>query len=204
MFTGFLTCTVKAASEIHRQKQIIRITLFLLLLYLFTKNMLLPQQTIIHLATDIPVNFFCDRSVPSVTFVKNAKTHAIPLWNHVTQQKLTETTENRSALTKTPNFGIFRFIPVYSGTILVHFVSFRCYSASFRHIPVYSSIFRFVLFLCLVTPTTNLAFQISPHWRSRQNTGKVSTSLCGRRLQEKEKEKGEWRENKEGMRERTP
>ena len=40
----------------------------------------------------------------------------------------------------------FRLISVYSGTILVHFVSFRCYSASFRHIPVYS-----VPFLCLVT-----------------------------------------------------
>ena len=40
-----------------------------------------------------------------------------------------------------------QLVPVYSGTILVHFVSFRCYSASFRHIPVYS-----VPFLCLVTP----------------------------------------------------
>ena len=43
--------------------------------------------------------------------------------------------------------GSFRLVLVYSGTILVHFVSFRCYSTSFRHIPVYS-----VRFLCLVTP----------------------------------------------------
>ena len=51
----------------------------------------------------------------------------------------------------------FRLVSVYSGTILVHSVSFQCHSASFRHIPVYSSIFRSVpfrsvLFLCLVTP----------------------------------------------------
>ena len=34
--------------------------------------------------------------------LQTAKTHAIPVGSHVTQQKLTETTENRSALTKTP------------------------------------------------------------------------------------------------------
>ena len=33
--------------------------------------MLLPQQIIIHLATDIPVNFSRDRSVPNVTKDKN-------------------------------------------------------------------------------------------------------------------------------------
>ena len=89
--------------------------------------LLLPQQIIIHLATDIPVKLFYD---------KRQKTHAIPLGNHVTQQKLTEITENRSALTKTLNFGIFRFIPLYSGL-------FGCHSGSFRHIPVP---FWFILF----------------------------------------------------------
>ena len=94
----------------------------------------------------------------------------------MTQQKLTETTENRSALTKKPNFGIFRFIPVYSALLGCHSTSFRRHSSSFRYIPVpflfisfhsgvippHSGIFRFipvysvpfrsVLFLCLVTP----------------------------------------------------
>ena len=46
----------------------------------------------------------------------------------------------------------FRLVSVYSGTILVHSVSFRCHSASFRHIPVYSVPFRSVPFLCLETP----------------------------------------------------
>ena len=107
--------------------------------------------------------------------LQKAKTHAIPLGNHVTQQKLTETTENRSALTKTKfwhfqvHSGIFRFIwvsfrlipavsfrlvSVYSGTILVHFVSFRCHSASFRHIPVYSGIFCSIPF-CSVLVFSN-------------------------------------------------
>ena len=40
----------------------------------------------------------------------------------------------------------FRLISLYSGTILVHSVSFRCHSALFRHIPVYSGIFRSVPF----------------------------------------------------------
>ena len=68
--------------------------------------------------------------------LQKAKTHAIPLGNHVTQQKQTETTENRSAQTKTPNFGIFRFIPVYSALFGCHSASFRCHSGSFRYIPV--------------------------------------------------------------------
>ena len=96
--------------------------------------------------------------------LQKAKTHAMPLGNHVTQQKLTETTKNRSALTNTKfwhfqvHSSIFRFIwmsfrlipvsfrliLVYSITILVHFVSFQCHSASFHHIPVYSGIFRSV------------------------------------------------------------
>ena len=38
----------------------------------------------------------------------------------------------------------FRLVPVYSGTILVHSVSFRRHSASFWYIPVYSGIFRSV------------------------------------------------------------
>ena len=48
----------------------------------------------------------------------------------------------------------------------------------------------------------NLVFQISPHWRSRRNTGKVRTSLCmrGRHSKDKEKGKGEQWENKEGAR----
>ena len=40
----------------------------------------------------------------------------------------------------------FRLVPVYSGTILVHSVSFRRHSALFRYIPVYSGIFRSVPF----------------------------------------------------------
>ena len=39
--------------------------------------------------------------------LQKAKTHAIPLGNHVTQQKLTET-------------GSFRYIPVYLGVIWSH------------------------------------------------------------------------------------
>ena len=49
----------------------------------------------------------------------------------------------------------FRLIPVYSGTILVHFVSLRCCSASFLHIPVYS-----VPFLCFVTPVLLVYFAL--------------------------------------------
>ena len=50
---------------------------------------------------------------------------------------------------------IFMFIPVYSGTILVHSTSFRCHSAFFGHIPVHS-----VPFLCLVLLWLILAL----HW----------------------------------------
>ena len=38
----------------------------------------------------------------------------------------------------------FQLVPLYSGTILVHFVSFRRHSASFRYIPVYSVPFHSV------------------------------------------------------------
>ena len=49
MFTGFLIYTVKAASEILRQKQLAKNNiLFLLLLNLFTKKNITPQQIIIH------------------------------------------------------------------------------------------------------------------------------------------------------------
>ena len=66
--------------------------------------------------------------------LQKAKTHAIPLGNHVTQQKLTE---NRSVLTKTPNFGIFTFILLYSGL-------FGCHSMPHSGIIlVRSSIFRY-------------------------------------------------------------
>ena len=60
----------------------------------------------------------------------------------------------------------FRLVLVYSGTILVHFVSFRCYSASFRHILVYSSIFRSVPFLYLVTAfrSTLISFILVFFW----------------------------------------
>ena len=102
--------------------------------------------------------------------LQNAKTLAIPLGNHVKQQKLTEATKNRSALTKTPNFGIlgsFRYILVYLGVISAHSSTFRYHSCSFHFIPVlfclipaYSSLFQYVTFcfvsyLCLVTPPTN-------------------------------------------------
>ena len=58
----------------------------------------------------------------------------------------------------------FLLASVYSGTILVHFVSFRCYSASFRHIPVYSGIFRSVPFRsvpfrCLVMSFPGCCFE---------------------------------------------
>ena len=58
----------------------------------------------------------------------------------------------------------FRLVPVYSGTILVHSVSFRHHSGLLRYIPVpflsipfHSAVFRyipfrFIPFLCLVTP----------------------------------------------------
>ena len=109
--------------------------------------------------------------------LQKSKTHAIPLGNHVTQQKLTENTENRSALTKTPNFGIFRFIPVYSALFGCHSASFRCHSGSFQYVPVpflfipshsgvirfysrvirlvpaYSGLFRYILrYLCVILP----------------------------------------------------
>ena len=81
--------------------------------------------------------------------LQKAKTHTMPLGNHTTQQKLTETTENWSALTKTPNFGIFRFIPVYSALFGCHSGLFRYILAPFLFIPV---LFRLnsVPFLCLV------------------------------------------------------
>ena len=69
--------------------------------------------------------------------LQKAKTHAISLGNH-----MTETTENRSALTKTPNFGIFRFILLYSGL-------FGCHSGSFRYIPVPFLFIWFELILVL-------------------------------------------------------
>ena len=92
--------------------------------------------------------------------LQKAKTHAMPLGNHVTQQKLTETTENRSALTKHQILafsGSFQYILLYLGVIPPHsgviparsgiFRHHSCSFVSFRHIPVYS-----VPFLCLVTP----------------------------------------------------
>ena len=86
-----------------------------------------------------------------------------PLGNHVTQQKLTETTENRSALAKTPNFVIFRFILVYSalfgchaGVISARSGIFRHHSCPFRFIPVlFRLIPAFVPFQCLVTLATS-------------------------------------------------
>ena len=113
--------------------------------------------------------------------LQKAKTHAIPLGNHVTQQKLTENTENRSALTKTPNFGIFRFIPVYSALFGCHSALFRCHSGSFRYIPApflfilfHSGIFWFipaysVLFLCLVPPTIIKLIQSSQVLKFRKS-----------------------------------
>ena len=53
----------------------------------------------------------------------------------------------------------FRLVPVYSGTILVHFVSFRCHSTSFRHIPVYSGIFRF---FCVSFRLIPVSFRLVP------------------------------------------
>ena len=52
---------------------------------------------------------------------------------------------------------LFRLFPVYSGTILVHSVSLRFIPESFRLVPAYSCLFRYVPFrsipfLCLVTP----------------------------------------------------
>ena len=122
MFTGFLTCTVKTTSEIHRQKQL--------------------EWHSVSLAT-VTVCTWHDRYTCQIFLVikvfqmlQKAKTHAIPLGNHMTQQKLTETTENPLALTKTPNVGIFRFIPVYSALFGCHSASFLCHSGSFRYIPV--------------------------------------------------------------------
>ena len=100
--------------------------------------------------------------------LQKAKTHAMPLGNHVTQQKLTETTKNRSALTKTPNFGIFRsfrYIPLYLGVIPAHSgviparfgifryhsCSFRLILVSFRLIPAYSGLFRYIPFRSCVS-----------------------------------------------------
>ena len=122
--------------------------------------MLLPQQIIIHF---LVIDVF--------QMLQKAKTHAIPLGNHGSQQKLTQTMENRLALTKTQNVGIFRFIPVCSALFECHSASFRCHSGSFWYIPVpflfisfhsgvippHSGIFRYipfhsVPFLCLVTP----------------------------------------------------
>ena len=93
--------------------------------------------------------------------LQKAKTCAMPLGNHVTQEKLTETTENRLALTKTPNLafsGSFRYIllylgviPPHSGVIPPHSGIFRHHSCPFRFIPVlfhlipvYSGMFRSV------------------------------------------------------------
>ena len=73
----------------------------------------------------------------------------------MTQQKLTETTENWSALTRTPNFGIF--IPLHSSLFGSHSTLFRLVLVPFLFIsfhsgvvlshsdiiiPVYSGIFR--------------------------------------------------------------
>ena len=107
--------------------------------------------------------------------LQEAKTHAIPLGNHMTQKKLNETAENRSALTKIPNFGIFRLILLYplylgvipphsavnlarSGIFQNHSCSLRFVRVLFRLIPAYSGLFwyipfRSVPFQCLVTPT---------------------------------------------------
>ena len=90
---------------------------------------------------------------------KAIKTHAMPLGNHVTQQKLTETTENRLALTKTPNFGIFRFIPVYSALFWCHSAPFRCHSGSFQYIPVP---FLFILSHSGVIPRHSGTFRFIP------------------------------------------
>ena len=93
--------------------------------------------------------------------LQKAKTRAMPLGNHVTQEKLTETTENRLALTKTPNLafsGSFWYIllylgviPPHSGVIPPHSGIFRHHSCPFRFIPVlfhlilvYSGMFRSV------------------------------------------------------------
>ena len=82
---------------------------------------------------DVPANSSHDQS-----------TRVIPLGNHVTQQKLIET-ENRSALTKALNFGIFRFIPLNCGYLGV-IVSFRKIHLS----PVYSGTFCSILFCSCV------------------------------------------------------
>ena len=93
--------------------------------------------------------------------LQKAKTHAIPLGNHVTQRKLTETTKNRLALTKTPNFGIFRFIllyiPLYLGVIPPHSAIpacssiFRYHSCSFCFIPV---------LFCLIPPHSSIIIPV--------------------------------------------
>ena len=58
--------------------------------------------------------------------LQKAKTHAIPLGKHMTQQKLTETTENWSALTETQKFWHFQ----------VHSAIFRFIWVSFQFVPV--------------------------------------------------------------------
>ena len=70
----------------------------------------------------------------------------------MTQQKLTETTENWLVLTKTPNFGIFRFI-------LQYFALFGCHSGSFRYILVP---FLFILFHSSVIPPHSGIFWFIP------------------------------------------
>ena len=96
--------------------------------------MILPQQIIIHLGTDIPLKFSHDSLRESRDTTK------------------AETTENWSALTKKTNFGIFRIIPVYSALFGCHSGIFRyhscslCFSVIFRLIPAYSSLFRYIPF----------------------------------------------------------
>ena len=91
--------------------------------------------------------------------LQKAKTHAIPLGNQVSQQNLTETTKNRSALTKTPNFQVhsaifrfiwvsFRLIPARSGIFRYRSCSFCFIPALFCLIPAYSGIFCSVPFMC--------------------------------------------------------
>ena len=91
--------------------------------------------------------------------LQKTKTHAIPLENHVTQQKLTETTENQSALTKTPNFGIFSFLLVHSALFGCYSASFRCHSGWFRYIPVP---FLFISFHSGVIPAYSGTFRSVP------------------------------------------
>ena len=102
--------------------------------------------------------------------LQNAKTLAIPLGNHVKQQKLTEATKNRSALTKTPNFGIlgsFRYILVYLGVISARSSTFRYHSCSFHFIPV--------LFCLRLDFRRSLEFGYPPR---EETAGRVSDRLC--------------------------